>query len=67
MAFVMSDWGATHSMSIADGLDVEQAGEDFMNAVYIKAALASGAVQESTIDDAVQRISDCAFCRWSYG
>ena len=59
--FVMSDWGATHSMSIADGLDVEQAGEDFMNAVYIKAALASGAVQESTIDDAVQRILTALF------
>ena len=24
--YVMSDWGATHSMSIAAGLDVEQPG-----------------------------------------
>lgn len=54
--FVMSDWGATHSMSIASGLDIEQPGQDWMNEVFLKAGLASGAVEESAVDDAVTRI-----------
>ena len=54
--FVMSDWGATHSMSIASGLDIEQPGQDWMNEAFLKAGLLSGAVEESVIDDAVMRI-----------
>jgi len=52
----MSDWGATHSMSLAQGLDQEMPGADFMNAAAIEAALASGEVDASRIDDAALRI-----------
>ncbi|EOD29796.1 hypothetical protein EMIHUDRAFT_468499 [Emiliania huxleyi CCMP1516] len=54
--WVMSDWGATHSMSLAQGLDQEMPGADFMNAAAIEAALASGEVDASRIDDAALRI-----------
>lgn len=54
--FVMSDWGAAHSTSIAAGLDVEQPGQDWMNAELLEAALKSGAVKEAQVDDSVRRI-----------
>ena len=34
--YVMSDWGATHSTSIGQGLDVEMPGAAFMNARHLK-------------------------------
>jgi beta-glucosidase len=60
--FVMSDWGAVHSAgkSALAGLDQESAGESFDKEVYfdkpLRAAVASGEVPQSRIDDMVRRI-----------
>ncbi|WP_017460292.1 beta-glucosidase family protein [Dyella ginsengisoli] len=60
--FVMSDWGAVHSAAKAAlaGLDQESAGETFDNQVYfdrpLRAAVASGQVPQSRIDDMARRI-----------
>ena len=60
--FVMSDWGAVHSgaKSALAGLDQESAGETFDQAVYfdkpLRAAVASGEVPQSRIDDMALRI-----------
>lgn len=54
--YVMSDWGATHSTSIAKGLDVEMPQAHFMNSENITAGLKSKSIQQSDIDDSVQRI-----------
>jgi len=60
--FVMSDWGAVHSAAKAAlaGLDQESAGETFDPEVYfdqpLRAAVASGQVTQSRIDDMVRRI-----------
>jgi len=59
---VMSDWGAVHSgaKSALAGLDQESAGETFDKEVYfdqpLRAAVASGEVPQSRIDDMAQRI-----------
>ena len=47
--FLMSDWGATHSMSIAAGLDIEQPGANWMNSELLREALKSGAVKEEQV------------------
>ena len=54
--FVMSDWGATHSTSIKQGLDVEMPGAGWMNADKIGAQLSAGIITQSVIDDSVTRI-----------
>jgi beta-glucosidase len=60
--FVMSDWGAVHSAakSVLAGLDQESAGETFDKEVYfdqpLRAAVASGEVPQSRIDDMARRI-----------
>ncbi|MDE3071700.1 MAG: glycoside hydrolase family 3 protein [Pseudomonadota bacterium] len=60
--YVMSDWGAVHSAAKAAlaGLDQESAGETFDKAVYfdqpLRAAVATGQVPQSRIDDMVRRI-----------
>ena len=60
--FVMSDWGAVHSgaKSALAGLDQESAGETFDKEVYfdrpLRAAVASGEVPQSRIDDMARRI-----------
>jgi beta-glucosidase len=60
--YVMSDWGAVHSAGKAAlaGLDQESAGESFDKEVYfdksLRAAVASGEVPQSRIDDMVRRI-----------
>jgi beta-glucosidase len=60
--FVMSDWGAVHSAakSALAGLDQESAGESFDKEVYfdkpLRAAVASGGVPQSRIDDMARRI-----------
>ncbi|MBB6248522.1 beta-glucosidase [Rhodanobacter sp. A1T4] len=60
--YVMSDWGAVHSAgkSALAGLDQESAGEVFDPAVYfdqpLRAAIASGEVPQSRVDDMVRRI-----------
>ena len=53
--WVMSDWGATHSMSIDKGLDQEMPGGQYMGNKLLAAAK-SGAVKMATIDDSVMRI-----------
>jgi len=59
--YVMSDWGATHSMSIAAGLDVEQPGAAWMNADLLRRALDAGVVKEAQVDDSVCRILQAMF------
>eukprot|EP00937_MAST-01D_sp_MAST-1D-sp2_P003732 g3732.t1 len=54
--WVMSDWGATHSMSINAGLDQEMPKAKFMNEENIRAAIANGSTTESAVDDSVGRI-----------
>ena len=53
--WVMSDWGATHSTSINQGLDQEMPGADFMGA-SLKAAVTAGNVTMDAINDSVVRI-----------
>ena len=60
--YVMSDWGAVHSAgkSALAGLDQESAGEVFDPKVFfdqpLRAAIASGEVPPSRVDDMVRRI-----------
>jgi beta-glucosidase len=53
--WVMSDWGATHSMSINRGLDQEMPGGGHMG-LPLLAAVKSGEVSMAKIDDSVSRI-----------
>ncbi|CAK0869439.1 unnamed protein product [Prorocentrum cordatum] len=54
--YVMSDWGATHSASIMQGLDMEQATQTYMNGQVLNLALDAGNVSQAAIDDSVARI-----------
>ncbi|MEP6896917.1 MAG: beta-glucosidase [Rhodanobacter sp.] len=60
--FVMSDWGAVHSAGKAAlaGLDQESAGDKFDKEVFfdksLRAAVASGDVPQTRIDDMARRI-----------
>ena len=54
--WVMSDWGATHSMSIVAGLDQEMPGSDFMGDSNVAKAVADGSVPLSRVDDAAKRV-----------
>eukprot|EP01052_Picozoa_sp_SAG31_P045898 SAG31_NODE_8568_length_1428_cov_1.656885_1_plen_130_part_10 len=54
--FVMSDWGATHSTSIKQGLDIEMPGAGWMNEEKIGAQLSAGIIDQSVVDDSVTRI-----------
>mmetsp|Transcript_8164 Transcript_8164/g.18242 ORF Transcript_8164/g.18242 Transcript_8164/m.18242 type:complete len:711 (-) Transcript_8164:162-2294(-) len=54
--YVMSDWGATHSTSIMQGLDMEMPGFSWMNSLYILPGLAAGTITQDAIDEAVLRI-----------
>ena len=51
----MSDWGATHSMSIMAGLDQQMPDDSYMGAEQLKAGLKAGAVTQAAIDDSVYR------------
>lgn len=55
---LMSDWDATYDGVAAanNGLDLEMPGPRFMNAKTLLAAVKSGAVKESTIDDKILRL-----------
>lgn len=53
--WVMSDWGATHSMSIEAGLDQEMPGANFFN-WQLKRGVADGSIDESVVNDSVKRI-----------
>lgn len=54
--WVMSDWGATHSTSIKEGLDQEMPGSDYFNEETLKSMLDSGSLTETTIDESLKRI-----------
>ena len=54
--FVMSDWGATHSTSIAAGLDMEMPGAAFMNGSQLEAAIAKGLATPDNVRDSAVRI-----------
>eukprot|EP00931_Biecheleriopsis_adriatica_P075811 TRINITY_DN49598_c0_g1_i1.p1 TRINITY_DN49598_c0_g1~~TRINITY_DN49598_c0_g1_i1.p1 ORF type:complete len:727 (-),score=142.39 TRINITY_DN49598_c0_g1_i1:78-2258(-) len=54
--YVMSDWGATHSTSIMQGLDMEMPGGAFLNADKIQQGLKNGGINQSAVDDSVTRI-----------
>lgn len=53
--WVMSDWGATHSTSILQGLDQEMPGGVYFGDALIK-LVQEGVVAEAAIDDSVGRI-----------
>eukprot|EP00755_Sulcionema_specki_P016436 Sspe_Gene.10360::Locus_3458_Transcript_1_1_Confidence_1.000_Length_2315::g.10360::m.10360/K05349/bglX; beta-glucosidase len=53
--WVMSDWGATHSTSINEGLDQEMPGSTYMGAA-LKAKVESGAVSMAKLNDSVVRV-----------
>eukprot|EP00322_Chrysochromulina_rotalis_P031894 CAMPEP_0115890084 /NCGR_PEP_ID=MMETSP0287-20121206/33166_1 /TAXON_ID=412157 /ORGANISM="Chrysochromulina rotalis, Strain UIO044" /LENGTH=368 /DNA_ID=CAMNT_0003346839 /DNA_START=111 /DNA_END=1214 /DNA_ORIENTATION=- len=54
--WVMSDWGATHSMSINAGLDQEMPTANYMSNEGLTQAVESGDVTTERIDDAVLRM-----------
>ncbi|KAH3756653.1 glycosyl hydrolase [Pelomyxa schiedti] len=59
--FVMSDWGATHSVGSANaGLDMEMPGSDYFG-TSLANAVADGTVPESRIDDMATRILRSSF------
>ena len=59
--FVMSDWGATHSTSIAAGLDMEMPAAHFFNASAMHAAMQSGAATAEQVTASVTRIFAAMF------
>ena len=59
--WVMSDWLATHSTSIRQGLDMEMPGATFMNAEKIGAQLSAGITDQAAIDASVTRILTTMF------
>ena len=54
--WVMSDWGATHSMSILAGLDQEMPGAAYMSDEGLTAAVKNGTVPQERVDSAAFRI-----------
>jgi beta-glucosidase-like glycosyl hydrolase len=54
--WVMSDWAATHSASIARGLDQEMPGASHINNRTISALLQSGALTRAQVADSAHRI-----------
>eukprot|EP00055_Hartaetosiga_balthica_P011579 m.53075 g.53075 ORF g.53075 m.53075 type:complete len:739 (-) comp7652_c0_seq1:124-2340(-) len=53
--WVMSDWGATHSTSIREGLDQEMPSDDFMGGT-LKAMIVSGVISNATLDNSLMNI-----------
>ncbi|MBO0510381.1 glycoside hydrolase family 3 protein [Streptomyces beijiangensis] len=53
--FVTSDWGATHSVSIDAGLDMQMPDAGYFGTA-LKAAIAAGTVPQAALDTAVGRI-----------
>ena len=54
--WVMSDWDATHSTSLAQGLDQEMPGDSFMGPDKVVAQLQKGVITQADIDQAVSRM-----------
>lgn len=53
--WVMSDWGATHSLSINEGLDQEMPGAGFFGDT-LKSKVESGEISMDVVNDSVRRI-----------
>eukprot|EP00052_Salpingoeca_macrocollata_P017874 m.146254 g.146254 ORF g.146254 m.146254 type:complete len:696 (-) comp20527_c1_seq1:51-2138(-) len=53
--WVMSDWGATHSVSIVQGLDQEMPGGTYFGKP-LEAAVQNGSISMAKVDDSVVRI-----------
>ena len=53
--FVMSDWGATHSTSIQQGLDMEMPGDSYFGKSLLD-LVKQGKIPESALDSSVLRI-----------
>jgi beta-glucosidase len=53
--WVMSDWGATHSSSIVEGLDQEMPGQEFFGDSLLT-MVKNGTVSQAYVDDSVLRI-----------
>ena len=53
--WVMSDWGATHSTSIAEGLDQQMPDDSYFGAA-LKTMVEQGKVSTEMVDDSVRRI-----------
>ena len=53
--WVMSDWGATHSTSIKEGLDQEMPGDVFFGNTLLEMTK-NGTISQETIDKSVKRI-----------
>lgn len=60
--YVMSDWGATHSTSIHQGLDVEMPGAGYMNPAKIEAMIANKTATKSDVHESVTRILTVSLC-----
>ena len=54
--WVMSDWGATHSLSVNAGLDQEMPGSGHLSNEALVQAVIKGTINESRIDDGARRI-----------
>ena len=54
--YVMSDWGATHSSSINEGLDVEMPDGRWLNQSVLKAMLAAGGTTRQVVAESATRI-----------
>ena len=54
--WVMSDWGATHSLSLNAGLDQEMPGSDYFSADKLNAAITNQTINMDTINDSVLRM-----------
>jgi beta-glucosidase len=53
--FVMSDWGATHSTSIQQGLDMEMPGDGYFGNTLLQ-LIQQGKIPQSVVDTSVMRI-----------
>ena len=49
--WVMSDWGATHSLSINEGLDQEMPGDSWLSDDALTKAVQAGTVSQDQVDD----------------
>ena len=59
--FVMSDWGATHSASLMQGLDIEMPAAKFMNEAALQAKLKDGSLSTAALQQSVRRILRAMF------
>lgn len=54
--FVVSDWGATHSTAVMEGLDIEMPGAFWMNPERLRAGIEAGQITDESVSNATYRI-----------